>query len=43
MSTVSTWRQRRRAVRTRRALERAAFGSASPTMRDELLTIANRR
>ncbi|MBB3085216.1 hypothetical protein [Geodermatophilus sabuli] len=42
MSTVtSSWRQRRQAARTRRALERALARSSSPSMRDELLTMAN--
>ena len=47
MSTVSTWRSRRQASRTRRALERALeralFRAPSPALRDELLTIANGR
>jgi hypothetical protein len=42
MSSMSTWRQRRQTARTRRAVERAVF-SASPALRDELLTIANGR
>ena len=42
MSTVtSSWRQRREAARTRRAIERAVQRSGSPAMRDELLTMAN--
>ena len=42
MSTVtSSWRQRRQAARTRRALERALARTSSPSMRDELLTMAN--
>jgi hypothetical protein len=42
MSTVtSSWRQRRQAARTRRAIDRALARSSSPAMRDELLTIAN--
>jgi hypothetical protein len=42
MSTVtSSWRQRRQAARTRRAIDRAVARSSSPAMRDELLTIAN--
>lgn len=42
MSTVtSTWRQRREAARTRRALNRALARNSSPAMRDELLTLAN--
>ncbi|MGY1741316.1 MULTISPECIES: hypothetical protein [unclassified Blastococcus] len=40
---MSTWRQRRQASRTRRALERALFRAPSPALRDELLTIANGR
>jgi hypothetical protein len=42
MSTVtSSWRQRRQAARTRRALDRALARNSSPAMRDELLTLAN--
>jgi hypothetical protein len=42
MSTVtSSWRQRRQAARTRRALARALARTSSPSMRDELLTMAN--
>ena len=42
MSTMtSTWRQRRQAARTRRAIDRALARSSSPAMRDELLTLAN--
>jgi hypothetical protein len=42
MNTVtSSWRQRRQVARTRRALERALARSSSPSMRDELLTMAN--
>ncbi|MGY1635877.1 hypothetical protein ACI78V_04395 [Geodermatophilus sp. SYSU D00742] len=42
MNTVtSSWRQRRQAARTRRALERALARTSSPSMRDELLTMAN--
>ncbi len=42
MSSVTTsWRERRRAARTRRALDRAISQAGSPAMRDELLTIAN--
>jgi hypothetical protein len=40
-SVTSRWRQRRLAVRTRRALDRALARSTSPAMRDELLTLAN--
>ena len=42
MSTVtSSWRQRRQAARTRRAIDRALARTSSPAMRDELLTMAN--
>jgi hypothetical protein len=42
MSTVmSSWRERRQAARTRRAIGRALERSSSPTMRNELLTLAN--
>jgi hypothetical protein len=42
MSSVSSsWRQRRQAARTRRAIDRALARSSSPAMRDELLTLAN--
>ncbi len=42
MSSLTTsWRERRQAARTRRALERALARSSSPSMRDELLTMAN--
>ena len=42
MSTVtSSWKQRRQAARTRRAIDRALARSSSPAMRDELLTLAN--
>jgi hypothetical protein len=40
-SVTSTWRQRRMAARTRRALTAALTRSSSPAMREELLTIAN--
>jgi hypothetical protein len=40
-SVTSSWRQRRQASRTRRALEAAVARTSSPAMRDELLTIAN--
>jgi hypothetical protein len=40
-SVTSSWRARRRAARTRRALEAAVARSSSPAMRDELLTLAN--
>ena len=39
---TSSWRQRRQAARTRRAIERALARTSSPAMRDELLTLANR-
>ena len=42
MSTVtSSWRQRRQAARTRRALDLAVARSSSPAMREDLLTLAN--
>jgi hypothetical protein len=41
-SVTSSWRQRREAARTRRALDRALARTSSPAMRDELLTMANR-
>jgi hypothetical protein len=40
-SVTSSWRERRLAARTRRALDRALSGSNRPAMRDELLAIAN--
>jgi hypothetical protein len=40
-SVTSSWRQRREAARTRRALDRALSRTSSPAMRDELLTLAN--
>lgn len=40
-SVTSTWRQRREASRTRRALDKALARSSSPAMRDDLLTLAN--
>jgi hypothetical protein len=40
-SVTSSWRQRRRAARTRRALDLAVARSSSPSMRDDLLTLAN--
>jgi hypothetical protein len=40
-SVTSSWRERRRATRTRRALDRALARTSSPAMRDELLTLAN--
>ena len=41
-SVTSSWRQRRQAARTRRALTRPSPRTSSPAMRDELLTLANR-
>jgi hypothetical protein len=40
-SVTSSWRQRRQAARTRRALDLALARTSSPAMRDELLTLAN--
>ena len=40
-SMTSTWRQRRQAARTRRAIDEALARSSSPAMRDELLTLAS--
>jgi hypothetical protein len=40
-SVTSTWRQRRQAARTRRAIDAALARSSSPAMRDELLTMAS--
>jgi hypothetical protein len=40
-SVTSSWRRRRQVARTRRAIERAVARSGSPTMRDELMTLAN--
>ena len=40
-SVTSSWRQRRQAARTRRALDQALARTSSPAMRDELLTLAN--
>ena len=40
-SVTSSWRARRQAARTRRALEAAVARTSSPAMRDELLTLAN--
>ena len=40
-SVTSTWRQRRQASQTRRALDKALARSSSPSMRDDLLTLAN--
>lgn len=41
-SMTSSWRQRRQAARTRRAIDQALARSSSPAMRDELLTMASR-
>ena len=40
-SVTTSWRNRRQAARTRRALNKALSRSSSPAMRDELLTMAN--
>ncbi|MBN1094240.1 hypothetical protein JKP75_17795 [Blastococcus sp. TML/M2B] len=40
-SVTSSWRQRRQAARTRRAIDQALARSSSPAMRDELLTMAS--
>jgi hypothetical protein len=40
-SVTSSWRQRRQAARTRRAVDKALARTSSPAMRDELLTLAN--
>ena len=40
-SVTSSWRERRQAARTRRALASALARTSSPAMRDELLTLAN--
>jgi hypothetical protein len=40
-SVTSSWRRRRQAARTRRALDRALARTSSPAMRDELLAMAN--
>ena len=40
-SVTSSWRQRRQASRTRRALADAVNRANTPAMRDELLTLAN--
>jgi hypothetical protein len=39
-SVTSSWRQRRQAARTRRAIDKALARSSSPAMRDELLVLA---
>ena len=38
---TTTWRQRRQAARTRRAIDRALARTSSPAMRDELLALAS--
>ncbi|SDY45015.1 hypothetical protein SAMN05661080_03518 [Modestobacter sp. DSM 44400] len=40
-SVTSSWRERRQAARTRRALDLAVARSSSPAMRDDLLTLSN--
>jgi hypothetical protein len=40
-SVTSSWRQRRQASRTRRAVAAAVARTSSPGMRDELLSLAN--
>jgi hypothetical protein len=40
-SMTSSWRRRRQAARTRRAIDEALARSSSPAMRDELLTLAS--
>jgi hypothetical protein len=40
-SVTSSWRVRRQAARTRRALGAALSRSTSPAQREELLTLAN--
>jgi hypothetical protein len=40
-SVTSNWRKRVQAARTRRALDRALARTSSPSMRDELMTMAN--
>jgi hypothetical protein len=39
-SMTASWRQRRQAARTRRAIDAALARTSSPAMRDELLTMA---
>jgi hypothetical protein len=41
MSTVSSWRQRRQAARNRRAINRAIERATTPSMRNELVALAN--
>jgi hypothetical protein len=40
-SVTTSWRERRQAVRTRRALDKALARTSSPAMRDELLVMAS--
>jgi hypothetical protein len=40
-SVTSSWRERRQAARTRRAIDRALARTYSPAMQEELLTLAN--
>ena len=42
-SMTASWRQRRQAARTRRAIDEALARSNTPAMRDELFTLASRR
>jgi len=39
-SVTSSWRERRLAARTQRAIDRALAGSHTPAFREELLTLA---
>jgi len=41
-SVMSSWRERRQAARNRRAINRAIEGATTPSMRNELVAIANR-
>ncbi|HYH25205.1 MAG TPA: hypothetical protein VD834_07660 [Blastococcus sp.] len=41
-SVMTSWRQRRQVVRTRRALREVVQSTSSPAMRDELLVMAGR-
>ena len=41
-SVMSSWRERRQAARNRRAFIRAIEGASTPSMRNELVAIANR-
>jgi hypothetical protein len=40
-SVMSNWRERRQAARNRRAFNRAIEGATTPSMRNELVAIAN--